>query len=189
MSTAAKAPPITIEQFRGFLAPPGFRDELIYGRIILSPDPKARHQEVAKNLFRGLDRLFRGTSFTVQQRTNAEMPAHNSMPSPDVFVIDKIRWKRAIDQDGYPQGSPQLAIEVVSPSNRKTNIQKKISLYLANGALAVWVAYPKKQVIELWTGQEPHLERTLGMGDRVLLPAAFGAASIEVRDVFDMDAD
>jgi Uma2 family endonuclease len=189
MGTVTKAPPITVEQFRGFVPPPGFRDELINGKIVLSPEPKPRHQEVAKNLFRALDRLFRSTPFTVQQRTNAEMPAFNSMPSPDVFVIDKVRWKAAIVSDGYPQGSPQLAIEVVSPSNRKANIRKKVMLYLANGALAVWVVFPKKQMVEVWTGLEPQLEHTFGIGEQLPLPAELVTGVVPVGEVFDMDAD
>jgi hypothetical protein len=40
MATAFKAPPITVQQYEAFQGYPGLKDELIYGEIILSPQPK-----------------------------------------------------------------------------------------------------------------------------------------------------
>lgn len=50
MPTASKAPAITVEQYEGFEGYPGLRDELIYGEIVLSPQRKPVHQQVAGNL-------------------------------------------------------------------------------------------------------------------------------------------
>jgi Uma2 family endonuclease len=52
-----KAPPITIEQFEAFESFPGLRDELIRGEIVLSPQPKPFHQQIAKNIERLLERV------------------------------------------------------------------------------------------------------------------------------------
>jgi Uma2 family endonuclease len=43
--------PITFEQYEEFEAPDGFRDELINGRIVVSPEAKPLHHEIAANVF------------------------------------------------------------------------------------------------------------------------------------------
>jgi Uma2 family endonuclease len=147
--SSVSAPPINIEQYLSFRSPAGFRDELIEGAIILSPDPKALHQEVAHRICSLLERKLQGSSFVARQRTNMRMPQDHSMPSPDVFVIDTERWKLAIALDGYPQQSPQLVVEVISRSNTRKHVKKKTALYLKNGATAVWIVYPLKKVVDV----------------------------------------
>ena len=71
-----------------FRSPEGFRDELIFGKIIVSPEPKILHFQIADNLYRLLDKTV-GKKFRVAQRVNLRLPALNSMPSPDVFVIER----------------------------------------------------------------------------------------------------
>lgn len=74
MSSFASTSPITVEQYLSFKSPPGFRDELIEGEIILSPDPKARHQEVAHRICGLLERHLQGAPFLARERTNMQMP-------------------------------------------------------------------------------------------------------------------
>jgi len=40
----------------------------------------------------------------------------------------------------YPK-APEICVEIVSPSNSKTEIAEKIELYLAKGAIEVWIIY------------------------------------------------
>jgi hypothetical protein len=51
-ASALPVPPITIEQYLTFESPEGFRDELINGRIVMSPEPKMLHFDVADNLYK-----------------------------------------------------------------------------------------------------------------------------------------
>jgi Uma2 family endonuclease len=145
-SALQPAPPITIEQYLGFEAPEGFRDELIYGRIVLSPEPKVLHYDVADNLYRLLSKAA-GRKYRVAQRMNLQFLDCHSMPIPDVFAIKRQEWTRARIQNVYPDGSQVLlAVEVISPSNRASPLKSKIEIYLAHG-LEVWVVDPKKQEV------------------------------------------
>jgi len=45
----------------------------------------------------------------------------------------------------YPK-APEICVEVVSPSNSKLEIEQKVDLYLAKGALEVWVVSNKKEI-------------------------------------------
>lgn len=45
----------------------------------------------------------------------------------------------------YPK-APEICIEIVLPSNSKAEIAQKVELYLAKGALEVWVIYDSGEV-------------------------------------------
>jgi Uma2 family endonuclease len=182
MSTLTKAPPINVDQYLGFEAPSGFRDELIEGEIVLSPDPKPLHAAVANRLSDLLKIRLAGMPFVVQQRVNFRMEDCDSMPSPDLFVLEKSRWHEAVETDTYPSGSPVLAVEIVSPANRRKEIQRKTSLYLRHGSVEVWVVFPRKQVLEIWT-QTDHVTR-YAAGETITLHYPFPAAELRLDEVF-----
>lgn len=82
-------------------------------------------------------------------------------------MMDKVRWNEAKARNQYPAGSPQLAIEVQSPSNTRPRLRTKIELYLRNGSFAVCVVYPVKQTVVVFTDTE---ETEYRMGEHVPLP-------------------
>lgn len=45
----------------------------------------------------------------------------------------------------YPK-APEICVEVVSPRNTKAEIKHKVELYLAKGALEVWVVSSNKEI-------------------------------------------
>jgi len=147
MATAFKAPPITVEQYEAFEGYPGLKDELIYGEIILSPQPKPLHQRVVRKILFLIDAALKNQDFTVEINSNIDFGVEYSMPAPDVFVIANSEWKRACDEDDYVRIPPVLAIEVLSPANTKPAVEKKVNLYLNNGVQEVWLIHPKQQTL------------------------------------------
>jgi Uma2 family endonuclease len=51
---------------------------------------------------------------------------------------------------GYRSGAPDLAVEVLSPNDRKTQVERKTSLWLAHGAKSVWNVNPRHRTVEVW---------------------------------------
>ena len=152
MSSAVNAPPISIEQYLSFESPAGYYDELINGRIVVSPDPKPLHQDIAENIHTLL-RAALGDSYKVGQRTNLRFADAHSMPSPDVFVITSEEWTRAKVANEYPAGSSALLlVEVVSPGNRSKKLKQKADLYKRH-SLEVWMVYPARQEVKVWRPQ------------------------------------
>ena len=145
MATATVAPPITVEQYLGFQGYPGLRDELINGRIVLSPQPKAHHQEVVHSVELILSEIFKNSGYVVRSNSNIRFDRVNSMPAPDVFVARKQAWLRAIEEEDYLSEPPLLVVEVLSPANRRRRVQEKAELYLVNGVAHVWICDPKRR--------------------------------------------
>lgn len=147
MSTQATTHPITVEQYEEFDGYPGLRDELIYGRIVMNPQPKVPHQHVRKNIEVLLSEASKGTAYTVNGDTNIKFSRLNSMPAPDVLVIAKEAWKRAFDTNQYLDTAPLLAVEVLSESNREPQIRQKIDIYLKSGVATVWIVDPARKTV------------------------------------------
>jgi Uma2 family endonuclease len=148
MATSPKVPPITIEQYEHFEGYPGLRDELIYGEIVMSPQPKPLHQQTARNIERLLDNaLGEDSQYVARQNSNIKFAKVNSMPAPDVFVVLKKDWLAACENDVYLVNPPALAVEVISRANRPRRVEQKVDLYLDHGVLQVWVVNPKKQTL------------------------------------------
>ena len=110
-----------------FMARPqcsGWAEELLEGELIVSPTANEKHSAICTELSlqlwtqfkaRRLGRLYGTPLTTVLDEKNA--------PQPDLSAI--VVGRTHIVQDGYPRGAPDLAIEVLSPSNRSNDLIRK----------------------------------------------------------------
>ena len=65
--------------------------------------------------------------------------------------ISFIRAERVVDTGrGYFEGAPDLAVEVLSPSDRYSAVSRKVSQYLAAGTLLVWVVDPFNRTVAVY---------------------------------------
>jgi Uma2 family endonuclease len=176
---------VTLADYLKMEFPEGVRDELIKGEVVISPAAKPNHQLVTMQLLLLLNEAVDKTKFLVNYDTSivVEQSDPASMPRPDVFVMDGARFRTAAAEDRYPEGSPELSIEVVSPSNSKKELENKINLYLAGGSLAVWIVYPKKRTVVLWEAGGKSSE--FREGD-ALLPSLLSNRTIQVADIFSV---
>jgi len=179
---------VTLADYLKTESPQGADDELIKGEVVISPAAKPNHALLTKRLMRLLDEAVDETKFEVNVDMSiiVEPADPASMPRPDVFVMDRARFHTAAAQDRYPEGSPELAIEVVSPSNSRKELADKIDLYLAHGSLAVWIVYPQKRVVVLWEAGGKSSE--FRVGETVPLPPVLSRSGIQVSEVFSVIA-
>lgn len=70
---------------------------------------------------------------------------------PDVAFISK---ERAPTIPREFKGAPDLAVEVISPSETPRRVNDKTALYLGHGAQMVWNVYPEDKVVEVWKSAE-----------------------------------
>ena len=130
----------------------GFREELIEGEIVVSPNTKKRHTDVARRIGRKLARL-EDFGFIVFGEVACQVSSI-SLPNTDVAVFRKERWE-AVDPDDFSHEAPALAVEIVSPGNRLRKLMTKVDLYLEHGSEQVWLVYPtSKKVIVYLPGNE-----------------------------------
>jgi len=67
--------------------------------------------------------------------------------APDAAFISIYRAGSAAK--GYRSGPPDLAVEIISPSERKSKVEQKTNQWLTFGASAVWLIYPENRTVEI----------------------------------------
>ena len=53
------------------------------------------------------------------------------------------------DRGRFFRGAPDLALEILSPSNRSGEFHAKVADYLAAGARLVWIVDPKRRMVTI----------------------------------------
>lgn len=160
------APPktTTVEELAS-LPPDDDRWELVAGRVVREPPPGEEHGGVALTIGarlhtfvreRRLGRVFGESGYVLASRPD-------TVRAPDASFLSAERLASAPRRGPYRIGAPDLAVEVLSPSNTKWEIAAKVEEYLATGSRAVWVVDPPRETVTIHRpGREPE---TLGTGE------------------------
>lgn len=136
--------PITVAQFMEMDFPEGQKAELIGGELITMGRAGYPHETVKGSLMEIL------AAWTHEHRrlaTRSETPYQVDSQNclvPDVSII--VRSRSAPGTQGFIQGAPEIAIEIVS-SEAAARLEEKIELYLQHGSQAVWVVYPERRTV------------------------------------------
>lgn len=100
--------------------------------------------------------------------------------APDVAFISRARQPELV-REGYNPLPPELAIEVVSPSDSEKNLRIKLVNYLAAGT-QVWVIYPDTREVEVYIPGQPAriIDQSGSLDGGTVLPGF----RLDVRDIF-----
>jgi len=71
--------------------------------------------------------------------------------APDVSFVRKEREEAARDISGYFPGPPDLAVEVISPNDRLTEVAAKAADWLEYGTRMVIVVNPRNKTVQVHT--------------------------------------
>ncbi len=99
---------------------------------------------------------------------------------PDVAFISSARQEALVDA-AYNPLYPDLAVEVISPTDRQRDITIKLSNYLAAGTV-IWMVYPDEKIIQVHvSGQKV---REFRSGDTLEGGDVLPGFSVEVDQLF-----
>jgi Uma2 family endonuclease len=156
---------MTFAEFEQLPDEPG-KMELIDGEVIHMPPPKNRHGDIAMRIF-DLLKIAHGSSRVMHERGYR---IGRGWLQPDVSVT----WPDQATENDYYLRSPMIAVEVLSPGNAAAQIDRKLSLYAAEGVGEVWIV------------NDRHRTMTVYRGDRVI---RLGQADKYVSDVAGVTVD
>ena len=69
--------------------------------------------------------------------------------APDAAFVRRQRVEEVQDEPGFFPGAPDLAIEVISPSDLYTEVDEKVADWLDAGTIAVILVDPRRRVVKL----------------------------------------
>jgi Uma2 family endonuclease len=150
--------------------PEGFRAELINGEIILSPSSKPLHWRIQRSLIH----QFAPLGWEAATDQTIVHPDHGDQPQPDFIALSELE----IDpEDFYPADQVLFVAEVLSKSNKGTDLVDKVEVYARFGIPMYLIIDPFKGECLLHTG--PHGEtygarRITVFGEAIELPQPIG---------------
>ncbi|MDT4967333.1 MAG: hypothetical protein QOJ64_2070 [Acidobacteriota bacterium] len=74
----------------------------------------------------------------------------DTVRAPDISFVRAERIQSTGKIEGYGEGAPDLAVEVLSPGNTKREMAEKVEEYFASGARAVWIVDPKSKTVAVY---------------------------------------
>jgi Uma2 family endonuclease len=138
---------LTVEDFVRLPESVGGRDvryELVEGELVTVSPGMLPHNLVRDNALVTLMGFLQDKKLGMVISLQSFHLFGNTVRIPDLAFI---RSGRDLARDAPIEGAPDLAIEVVSPSNRPREIDRRISDYFAAGCKRVWVLYPEHREV------------------------------------------
>jgi Uma2 family endonuclease len=136
--------PYRAEEYFGLPEEP--RCELLYGRLLVTPSPTARHQDVVLRLAEILLRHGRREGGRALVAPIDVVLADHTVVQPDVVYVSRARAGIVRDR---VEGVPDLVIEVLSPRSARRDLGEKLRLYAEAGVAEYWVVDPETRRFEL----------------------------------------
>jgi Uma2 family endonuclease len=146
---------LTVDDF--FRLNPEGRCELVRGELITMSPKKWLHGRLAS----GIDHLlttYLGTNpigRVAVESGFATARDPDTFRIPDLVFVSFARWsleaeQAVIDSEGELPVAPDLAIEILSPDDRWSDVEEKIDEYQRTGVLLTWVLDPRRQAIHVY---------------------------------------
>jgi Uma2 family endonuclease len=145
--------------------------ELDEGILVMAPSPTWWHNEIRDYIANRLREFVRARRLgRVTVETEFQLSSDTSR-TPDIAFVTTERFKAIETRRSPVSGSPDLAIEIISPRNSAEATVKKIHQFLDAGCRAVWVIYPNLRRAEIHSQQGvQHLRESEALKDDILLP-------------------
>jgi Uma2 family endonuclease len=142
------------------------KDELIGGEVVKIPPASLIH-DLIKNRINELLLAYLGANPQLGLKSLVEIGAQVS--DADAFIPDVsvVRRGRLHGQTRVFQGSPEIAIEVVSPTDTAKHLKRKVKAYLEGGPQSVWIVFPEHRSIMVHTASSV---RELRTGESIIDP-------------------
>lgn len=149
MSAPARAPsPMTAEDLWRMPAD-GMKHELVRGELRTVPPPVYEHGRVANRVGRRLgEHADQHNAGDVTSEVGFRLPTDpETVRAPDVAFITRARIEEGGRPHTYFEGAPDLAVEVVLPSDTSTEVREKALDWLAAGTRLVLVVHPRPRTV------------------------------------------
>lgn len=157
--------------------------EWVRGRALQKVSPKRDHSRLQGALVMRLDRWATGRGEVGPEwRFRVAPPGELRRPLvPDVAYVSNERLRPLSDEEiEVPPLAPDIAVEILSPNDRRIDVDDKIDVYLRAGSSLVIVVDPKRRIVELHDRvQTVHLDETGTLEHSALPDFAY-----PVRDLF-----
>jgi Uma2 family endonuclease len=173
---------LTAQEFDNYPFEEDKRYELDEGELIEMTRPTYKHNRVLRKLIVEMDLYFRKNQIgEVLISENLYALSPNTRRAPDLAVILGDRHEE-LKNATVISVIPDIAAEVLSPSETPRTIHRKLKQYFAAGVKEVWLIDPDAREIEIWKGASLP-DHALSSGD-VLASALLPGFALPLEELF-----
>jgi Uma2 family endonuclease len=155
---------LTVDEFLAYDLPDG-KAELVRGELRVSPPPGSRHSAVITAILSRIATYVRtnrlGIVFTNGGFELLELP--RTVRAPDVAFVRADRLPPEGVGPGLLRLAPDLAVEVISPTETRARVREKLEDYRTSRIPLVWLIDPQTRTVTVIEREQP--SRDLGASD------------------------
>jgi Uma2 family endonuclease len=144
----------------------GFIHEVVDGELVMSPKNTWYHGRICTRLLFALETCNRAHRLgAVLDSSTGFWMFNRNCRAPDISFVSRARMIslgfRPNERRFFP-GAPDLAVEILSTSNTRSEIDQRLKDFFASGTQLAWVIDPELQRVEVC--QSPTRRQLIGSG-------------------------
>jgi len=180
-------PTITLEEFEALPEDQSERMEVVRGELVERMSPGFDHMDIAGEIIVLL------RSWAKKGRHGIVGPEGSfvlrvdplTVRTPDVSFSSEHKRPPSEAKRGFMRVPPDLAVEIISPSERPQMVLAKVTDYLAAGVALIWTVWPDERQVIVYTQQDA--PRTYRGSDLLVFPEVLPGFSCTVDDIFPQE--
>ncbi len=161
----------------------GRKWEMEDGRLTEVPT-QFGHDEIGFNIILLIGPHTRGRGVGTTGQDGFRM-ANGNVRAPDVSFTRTERIPGGRPNSGFGSVAPDLCVEIISPSERLSDIASKLRDYFDSGASLVWHVFPETRSVRVWTS--PTEARALNAEDVLDAGSLLPGFSCRVSQLFNLE--
>ncbi len=162
------------------------RYEVIKGRLCEMPAPHFEHQRILNKL------NFAMYSFVLKKGFGEILPSpfdvilsEDIVVQLDIVFISKENLKNI--KEGRLFGSPDLVVEIVSPTSYYRDRYEKFEIYEKAGIKEYWIVYPGEKAVEVWVLNEGKYELySIASSEGKVKSKVLKGFEVDLKEVFEV---
>lgn len=161
------------------------RQELVGGNLVVITPAGFAHGRVAGKIFAALHTFVHANQLgeTCAAETGFVLARNpDTVRAPDAAFVTASRAALQVRKEGYFDGAPDLAVEVVSPNDTDEDLHQKVLDYLRAGSRQVWVVRPRSRTVSVFRSFSD--VSVLGEGDAIVGHDLLPGFSLPVEQIF-----
>ena len=184
MSTKALTKPLLTAEDLWKIVADGSRYELSKGELLPMTPIGLRHGQIAVKIARKLSEFVEAGSLGI---VGVEIGfklafAPDTVRAPDIAFVSRKRFPEGTLPETFADFPPDLAVEVLSPSDTTSGMLRKVGEYFAGQVPLVWVVNPATETVAVYRSAQD--VKVLSAGEELDGGVVLPGFSMKVADVF-----
>jgi len=162
--------------------------ELVRGQVVDAVPHSSLHGDIAALISSSVASFVRQHELAQHHLGRVKVEAHyrlgeHTLRVPDVSFVSAEHQAQIGDPTKFVPFAPDLAIEIISPSETHTAVRDKIEDYRAAGTAVMWLVYPDTRSVDVHDLQAGRIVR-FGPQDTLTLEAVLPGFSLALKQIF-----